>query len=415
MTGAWTSEPGTGIANDARATMSMMRMMRTTEIANRDGRRVANRATPFGGALAYVVISGGCGPDGPAVHPVRYVGQHVEVHAEAEPAQACGGTLDYLDAYTGYLAARIGEDPDVVVSYHYSPGGESVDDNCSEEPTACAIGNSVFTRSLPDEHELVHAVRYPNRLAYRPIEEGIAELFGDDADWRPDPAGSVLDTLTTYSDGADLPGAYYPLMESFVEYLLAEHGLEALDAYSLATDLEGSFDGAQAAFAGAFGVTLETATVAHANAFHCNHVFSRDTGFDCSAEPSLVALAGSDTMLALDLACEDADVLGPRNGERWRIDAIEVTTPGLHVFNFRRVDGSADALVRVRPCGSGCEAVRTLSVLEVPIAPGAEDTQRLLCMSPGLYVVRTAIADDDEGQVQLRVRAPDGPASCVVR
>jgi hypothetical protein len=57
----------------------------------------------------------------------------------------------------------------------------------------CADDRGVFSKFTIHQHELVHAVRWPSRL-YLPLEEGLAEAFGDD--WnRFEVQGNIRDLL----------------------------------------------------------------------------------------------------------------------------------------------------------------------------------------------------------------------------
>jgi hypothetical protein len=121
--------------------------------------------------------SAGCRDD-PDRPPIIWEGEHIRFGTDAD-TEICAGTLPYLDGVTGHLAEVL-QQPGVKVDYYWLPDGvgEFCDD--MDDLRGCVASEAeVFSTLAVHQHELVHALRYPQRL-YLPLEEGLAEAYGDD-------------------------------------------------------------------------------------------------------------------------------------------------------------------------------------------------------------------------------------------
>lgn len=131
------------------------------------------------------VASAACGEDRP---PIVWEGEHLRFGTH-EDTTICEGTLPYMDAYVGYLGDLF-ERPHARVDYYWVSTDES-DAHCSMAGRGCASGREVFSQYALHMHELVHAAR-DGAHAYLPLEEGIADLYGDELHWQLLPQPSEM-------------------------------------------------------------------------------------------------------------------------------------------------------------------------------------------------------------------------------
>ncbi|MCA9709336.1 MAG: hypothetical protein KDK70_26065, partial [Myxococcales bacterium] len=249
-----------------------------------------------------------CGEE-PELPPIVWEGEHLRFGTNADDSTICAGTLPYLDEVVGHLGEVFGR-PEAVVDYHWVPEGTA--EFCETEAMGCSTEQGAFSRYVIHQHELIHAVRHPSRL-YQPLEEGLAEAFGDDWDPPPYPfEGKIGDILR--NPGNYFPGSGYAVVGHFVSYLRAVHGLEPLLELDARTDYESSFSGTEAAFSAAFGVSLDDAIADYETTYpRCPMRAYRDKAVDCSRNV-LPAPAAFDEQVerVVPLACDDPTVLGPR-------------------------------------------------------------------------------------------------------
>lgn len=125
-------------------------------------------------------LAGACGDDEVARPPIIWEGEHLRYGTDSD-LELCAGTLPYLDGVTGHLAKAL-EQPDATVDYYWLPDG--VDPYCANDNVlGCTPAErETFSTLAVHQHELVHALRWPGTL-YLPLEEGLAEAYGDD--WEP--------------------------------------------------------------------------------------------------------------------------------------------------------------------------------------------------------------------------------------
>ena len=193
--------------------------------------------------LLLVLGTSACG-DEPEPPPISWEGEHIRFGTSDDDSVICGGTLPYLDHVAGHLGEVFGR-PDVLIDYYWVPGGV-VDEYCEAGAWGCSTERGIFSQYVVHQHELVHAVRAPN-LAYLPLEEGLADAFGDD--WNPAPyvfEGEIDDLLRHPS--RHFPGNGYALAGHFVSFLRVTHGVERLLELSAATSYESSYSGTARAF-----------------------------------------------------------------------------------------------------------------------------------------------------------------------
>jgi hypothetical protein len=358
---------------------------------------------PLVAATVLVVLasSGACG-DEPDLPPIVWEGDHLRFGTDAEDSALCAGTLPYLDGVFGHLGEVFGR-PGAHVDYYWLPDGPQI--YCPDVAEGCVNERGVFSQYAIHQHELVHAVRYPN-LSYLPLEEGLAEAYGDDWD-RFVVSGDIRELLRTPSDGY-IPGPGYGLAGHFVSYLQAAHGLETLVELDAATHYESSYAQTESAFEQVYGQSL-AAEIADYEADYprCDTRSFRDKAFDCSRN---VVAAPTEIDATLDMtvsmACDDPAVLGPRFEQRWTTVTLDVTVPGRYFMVVTPVDNLGLELIRITRCDISC--------FEYPDDLLSRTTGTYLsggfCLEPAQYLFRLAIADDVVDDYRLIVTLTDSPS-----
>jgi hypothetical protein len=353
-------------------------------------------------AAVLALVSASACSDEPDPPPIVWEGEHLRFGTDADDSTICAGTLPYLDGVVGHLGEVFGH-PDAQVDYYWLPDG--VQRYCPAVAEGCADDRGVFSQYTLHQHELVHAIRYPN-LLYEPIEEGLAEAYGDDWDRFPI-AGDIHDLLRDPADGY-IPGPGYGLAGHFVSYLDAAHGLDTLVELDAATNYESSFSQAEAAFQRIYGQSLDAEITDYkADYPRCNTASFRDKAFDCSRN---VVAAPTEIDAKLDMtvamACDDPAVLGPRFGERWTTVTLDVEVAGRYHIVVTPVDNLGLELIRITRCDLSC--------FEHPDDLLSRTTGTHLnasfCLEPAQYLFRLAIAEDELDDYRLIVTRTDYPA-----
>lgn len=352
-------------------------------------------------ALLVFASSNACS-DEPEPPPILWEGEYLRFGTDADDSGICAGTLPYLDGAAGYLGELFGR-PDARVDYYWVPDGPSP--YCDEDAEGCATDQGVFSRYAIHQHELAHAVRRPS-MAYLPLEEGLAEAYGDD--WNRFPVqGDIHDLLSNPSDGY-IPGPGYGLAAHFVSYLEATHGLDAIIELDAATEYyETSFSQAEAAFERVYGQSLDS-TIADYEAEYprCDTRVFRDKAFDCSRN---VVAAPTEVDGRLDMtismACDDPAVLGPRLGERWTTVALDVKVAARYYIVVGPKESGALELLNIARCDLSCfdYGGDWLSHTTGYEFGGG------FCLEPSRYLFRFAIDEDEIGDYQLTVTRTDRP------
>ncbi len=345
----------------------------------------------------------GCG-DELRPPPITWEGEHLRFGTEADEAQLCAGTLSHLDGVAGYLQGVFDSSTDII-DYYWLP--EGTEPFCPDGAEGCATEQGVFSRFTVHQHELVHGLRL-SRLMAMPLEEGLAEAFGDD--WDPsygleDDIRSVLREPT-----AHFPGSGYGRAGHFVSYLVASHGLDAVLALESTTGYDSSFDRLRDGLHGALGQDLETTLASYeANYPACDLRTYRDKGFDCSRAPGLLAptVVGESVEHSVSLRCDDPAVIGPRFGLRWTTVSVEIAEAGRYHITATPRDLAGYELVQARRCDMSC--------LEYPDDVLSRSTGTSIvggfCLEPGRYLFRFEIDErTTDGGYDVSVRRTDAPA-----
>jgi hypothetical protein len=344
----------------------------------------------------------GCG-DEPPLPPVVWEGEHLRFGTDADETTLCAGTMPYLDGAVGYLG-EVFDRPDARVDYYWLPDG--TEPYCSEDADGCVNERGTFSRYTIHQHELVHAIRWPHNL-YLPLEEGLAEAFGDD--WKKFLVqGDIRDLLEDPRGNGYIPGPGYGLAGHFVSYLHADHGLETLMELDAATNYAQSYASAAAAFERVYDQPLDDAIDQYeAEYLQCGTLTYRDKGYDCSRNVVEAPTAIDGRLdLEISLACDDPAVLGPRLGQRWTTVTLDVKVAGRYLINGRPLEDQPFEIIEIRNCDTSCfEGADALSSLTGIHLGGG------YCLEPARYLFRFAVEEDVDNTYELNVRRVD-PQPC---
>ena len=299
-------------------------------------------------ALVVLATVGACGEDRP---PIVWEGEHLRFRTNEDLAEVCGGTLAYSDAFVGHLG-EVFQEPHRVVDFNWV---RDVDSFCPSVAGGCASDGEVFSEEPLHRHELTHAAR--SQLAYLPLEEGIAELYGDRlrsrAELRP---SAVTDVLRAHERGQLMVEQDdYALVGHFASYLRAVHGTDTLMRLGELSDYKGTFAELGGGFERAVGGPLgEVVADYMADYPVCDQTFHVDNSFDCDRNPVVLpAASGEPLRVELPLSCDEPHVLGPRGGQRWVTVALEVPVTAEYRLSFTG-DWTSSMVYQVRRCDSSC-------------------------------------------------------------
>jgi hypothetical protein len=338
----------------------------------------------------------------------------------------CAGTLPYADSVAGYLAEVFGTDG-AQFDVYWVPG--DIMRYCRDRPVlGCGTDDGVFSEYVLHQHEFVHALRRDD-LGYIPLEEGLAEAYGDD--WLPsrEIVGDEFEMFKSSDGEQHLAPTAYPLAGFFASFIRARDGADALVDLVHETERGESFTEARSAFDEVLRQPFEEIVVERDSTYpRCDSTFSRDNGHDCAqqAHPG-PASPGDEVIIDIPMDCSRDDVLGPRRGERWKTIAIEIPTSGLYLVGADKVGGTGPGTLRFRRCGQSCfddtttqgfafswlgaDATMALEPVDAPRGfddPGAFEAG---CVAAGRYTVRASVAEDDVGSFQLRLGREE-PHTC---
>lgn len=343
--------------------------------------------------------------------PIVFEGEHISFGTDADPATICGGTLPYADEFAGYLKGVFGR-PEVHVEYYWYPVGAVP--HC--RGSGCAVEDRVYSRHALHQHEIAHAVR---RLAYTPLEEGIAELYGDDWRWSEDPvAFDVPGFLREHADPETPYSWRLPAtMSHFVSYLRAEYGTDTLMALDEVSRRDHDYARTVDLFHVVYGIALnEILDEYEADYPVCDKTFYRDDGFDCGRNVvALPAADGGELTLDVALGCDDPGVVGPRLGTRWTTLSLDVPVAAAYLVGVELRRGgdpetasATGAEARIRRCGSSCFD-KPMSVTESALDLFGE----AFCLDAGRYTLRLAVGEQEHPDTTYHVYFENaGPGQC---
>lgn len=286
-----------------------------------------------------------CAPDFPDPF---WTGAHL-AYATTTDVEICEGSWVVQDRYVGLLSDLLGVSLPRPVRFAFIERDER-DKFCDDgDLLGCTRDDESYSIYAVQLHELAHAVAIPAGVrGPAAFQEGFAEVFSDGQDSEPNrlPISEVLESFA--GDG----GSYYTA-GLFVRFLIEDYGLEKLLGFMRATDADDGPATQASAFADAYGVTLEQATLDFENYPSCKMWSNRIALFECAAE--LVPWEDTTWRAASSLACESPDVLGPvPDGDKmlvWETRALDVEADGKYLATAGGSVGGA-AAGRLTRCGS---------------------------------------------------------------
>ncbi|HWB78212.1 MAG TPA: hypothetical protein VG755_24775 [Nannocystaceae bacterium] len=357
-----------------------------------------------------------CADEAPEVPPIVWEGEHLRFGTSEDLDAVCAGTLPYADDLVEHMAHLLGA-AEPTVDFYWVPDG--LDRYCVPEQVGCTVGSSVFSQFVLHQHEFVHALR--DHGAYRPLEEGLAELYGDDWEAFYHLEGDVIEMFETH-DKKPLEGPWYPLAGFFASFLRHHAGTADFLAFVEATNKGDSWDVTERMFTEFFDATVDDLVADQTATYpRCNQTIYRDNSFECSRPGVTLPPEGSTevTTITVAMGCGDADVLGPRRGERWVTMAVDNPAEGVFEIGLNKVGGTGPGHFESRRCDQSCADGR-MNLLTVPLdypavasqaAPdeGEERWQYQVCLPGGIHLARFAVEEDDtDTELIMWLRRTDG-------
>ncbi|MCA9706254.1 MAG: hypothetical protein KDK70_10435, partial [Myxococcales bacterium] len=356
---------------------------------------------------ALVALALGAGCKATPRPPLQWEGEHLRFGTDEPFESIAEANLEYADDYTGYLKQLLGAPESLVVDFYWLPGEGEREPFCVRDILACTHGVAVYSMLVVDEHELVHAVGSYHDNAFIPIEEGLAEYLGDDAERaRPSLSGDPVQVMSEYAGAEGIPYPAYPLMGHWVSHVVAAHGLDALMAYARPSDKYESYATTAERWQRALGQSLEATLDEYENYPHCPAHLFRSDGFDCSREDALAITEG--TVLEIPIGLDDPDTLGPRYGEIWRTIAVDLPITGTYQLHpsLRSGGSHEDVRIRISRCDTDCSDASDDPYIE----PWVGIVQNW-CARAGRHTVRIS-TDPETSDVLDLVIVPIPSAEC---
>jgi hypothetical protein len=308
--------------------------------------------------LAWLAAAGalGCAPESLEIPPVTWAGEHLEYAPQDGAPEPCAGTLEYMDRYVARVAEAMGVELRGPVLFVH--GSEDDPSPCSEEDYGCAFEGGVYSRGVPQEHELVHGVRRQYGGSMRFFEEGAAEAFGDDMPTRLSipPDGDLIDGIALGSDRR-LPIEWYQEAGRFVAFLHDEYGPAVTTALLLETDRSSTGGMAVTVIEQTTGLTFAEVLADYERYPACIQAQYRYPLVACDLPVDLRARCEENVELwPVHIACDDPSTFGPRAEGMFRYLVLEVEQDGMYdVTAFEPADPFAK--LELKECTLGCDSI----------------------------------------------------------
>lgn len=243
-------------------------------------------------------------------------GQHVRLAMESG-LTPCGDATGHMDRFMALVAAELGvsapTDDDRVVYYWLHDGDFEARHLCSEGAAGCADSDTVYARSFPIDHELVHSLTA--RFGSMPLffAEGLAVAYQ-----LPPPGYEVeagvpdvpIAEAIEARDGLHLDYDLYDLAGAFVAFLIEREGVDAVVRAVSRMGWSNSARMVSGVLAAELGASLdELAEEFDATRRGCSPSGYRRKLFECSAPE--IAWDGALWAEHRTLDCDMDDVIGP--------------------------------------------------------------------------------------------------------
>ena len=295
------------------------------------------------------------------------VGRHVVFTAPYDQT-VCGGTVPWLDDALEAQAATLGLEVPLRVRYDWQPDGIPCPD-----AGGCTGGTQVWALYPDMAHELAHALLAANHASAPSfLDEGDAVALGGD-----EGGGGIVDdrALDPLLAASPLPGADYATAGDLVSYLLDTRGPVPFVALLRATERGDSAAAIRAAFASAYGESLDDVVAARVSDPR-TYIGSHLGVPECMAPP--IAWQGASASAQVHVDCDGGvgphpvgAIGAPPEAVRWvtvDIPADGDYTIALSPIGFVAPCGAGDALL----IGGGSKDVhlaagRIYAVLSTPV------------------------------------------------
>jgi len=347
-------------------------------------------------ALCGLLAVASCGPTPtqPQTPEVEWEGEWLRFGRSPDLAPQCAGVAPYMDRYVGALAELFDVAPTNTVDFFY------VDDQSTPcEALGCARDNTIFSLVPVQEHELVHAVRSFEGFSQLMLEEGAAELWGDDSrafPFRSDTTGDLL-TVPDLASPDGLPSREYGVSGRF-HALLASESPDAVRQLLRTTSPLMSGEALSLELSMATGRSLEEWATQFASYPACEHREYRDPMPTCQSVPTVARCDGGEAIeIEQYVACDDEQTLGPRDGEIWKYIAVEIEQAGTYsLFVPPDLETMQQGTVTLEECRGGCG-----SIVEEMAIPGSFTPGRSFEATPGRYLLRLTVPEFEAGWIRL--------------
>ena len=335
------------------------------------------------------LVLAGCAYEEP---PISWEGEIIRFGAD-DPEAVCGDSLEWMDARAVALAetfSAAGAEVYPQVDFYWVPESWWEQDACSAETAhACTVDNVIHSLSVPQEHELVHALR--RKKLPRVFEEGLATLYGD-LGFTPVP--SPRERLQVMlEDDWDSTHEDYARAGHFVGFLVERYGLDPLLEMGEYAGFDASWSKTQSAFAAAYGFSLQDALVEYEEYPECSPLNWMNVDIACMQEPVVIdpPHGSGEVVFSQQIACGEPDVRGPLWGSMFTETTIELTNQFDSGMFVRLLgDENSEAKIVLSGCGGCPDAAWVWLGDGVP--------ERFLHLPAGRYVLRMFRPIDDPGE-----------------
>jgi hypothetical protein len=263
-----------------------------------------------------------------------------------EADEACAGTFEYFDDYSGMLAAEFDiNEPLGVFRWSSEAHFDAGDIPCSQERVACAQPGEAHSPRLPHEHEVVHLANFVTGFCPSVLAEGLAVYYDTRGNGS---ASGDLDLLTARLAQPDrsVPAEEYAIAGRFAAFLVHEFGLAAVlevcstagrypDAVRLSSAME--------EIMGASATELVEQLAAEPD--ECNEFSSYQAKLYACGEDPLAPHAGiveaqgePDFVATYSFGCDNEASIGTADGQMRFIQQIEFAESDIYYFHFEDSD-----------------------------------------------------------------------------
>lgn len=367
--------------------------------------------------LSFVIFTFSCDDEYNEIPAFSWEGKYVRFATDHEDAEICGGTLQYIDNYTGALKSLFKSPTYGKIDYYWLR--EPLDTYgpylaCQTDSSGCAYGPNALSKHLIHEHEIVHAVRGLDGISPPPLlEEGAAIFWGNSLTERP-LHGSIRDIIDL--DFHDLSGAqrsnYYYLAGHFVSFLVYQYGIERfIEISKMLRFWEQDRKELDMAFLCVYGGRLEDVIEEYET--HYSFCDPKDFLRPVIRPEKIKACENDGISLSIlpDFDCSDKDVLGPNNeGFIWTYATVELPKTGMYkIFTtlvkegyfFWRIPDVEGAYVEMKKIEDGCSS--SFSTLKLDPVPRIGDISFWGTLEKGEYLFRFVRPIDEDINISLAI------------